>query len=128
MSTEPTSDSTASPDVDLDEADVLHRLSTLDRFLPVWILLAMLAGLLLGWALPGIQDVLDAVKVGQTSLPIAIGLLLMMYPVLAKVHYEDMSRVTGDKPMLWSSLVLNWVIGPALMFTPARMFLYGRSC
>jgi ACR3 family arsenite transporter len=124
VSTEPTADSTTSQDVDLVEADVLHRLSTLDRFLPVWILLAMLAGLLLGWALPGIQDVLDAVKVGQTSLPIAIGLLLMMYPVLAKVHYEDMSRVTGDKPMLWSSLVLNWVIGPALMFTLAWVFLY----
>jgi arsenite transporter len=106
------------------ESDVLHRLSTLDRFLPVWILLAMAAGLLLGWALPGVQDVLDAVKVGPTSLPIAVGLLLMMYPVLAKVHYEDMSRVTGDKPMLWSSLVLNWVIGPALMFTLAWVFLY----
>jgi ACR3 family arsenite transporter len=120
MSTEPA----ASTDIDLEEVDVLHRLSTLDRFLPVWILLAMAAGLLLGWALPGIQDVLDAVKIGETSLPIAIGLLLMMYPVLAKVHYEDMSRVTGDKPMLWSSLLLNWVIGPALMFTLAWVFLY----
>jgi ACR3 family arsenite transporter len=119
MSAEPT----ASTDADLEQADVLRRLSTLDRFLPVWIGLAMAVGLLLGWAWPGIQDVLDAVKVGQTSLPIAIGLLLMMYPVLAKVHYEDMSRVTGDRPMLWSSLVLNWVIGPALMFTLAWVFL-----
>ena len=124
MSNQPDPDTAAASEVDPIEVDVLHRLSTLDRFLPVWILLAMLAGLLLGWALPGIQDVLDAVKVGQTSLPIAIGLLLMMYPVLAKVHYEDMSRVTGDKPMLWSSLVLNWVIGPALMFTLAWVFLY----
>jgi ACR3 family arsenite transporter len=106
-----------------DEADVLHRLSTLDRFLPVWILLAMAGGLLLGWAFPGIQDLLDAVRIGQTSLPIALGLLLMMYPVLAKVHYEDMGRVTGDRPMLWSSLVLNWVIGPALMFALAWIFL-----
>ena len=105
------------------EGDVLHRLSRLDRFLPVWILAAMAGGLLLGWAVPGVQGVLDAVKVGQTSLPIALGLLLMMYPVLAKVHYEDMSRVTGDRPMLWSSLVLNWVIGPALMFTLAWVFL-----
>ena len=85
-----------------DDAAVLGRLSTLDRFLPVWILLAMAGGLLLGRVLPGIQDVLDAVKVGQTSLPIALGLLMMMYPVLAKVHYEDMSHVTSDKPMLWS--------------------------
>ena len=109
---------------EIDDADVLHRLSTLDRFLPVWILLAMAAGLFLGWALPAIQDVLDAVKVGQTSLPIAIGLLLMMYPVLAKVHYEDMSHVTGDKPLLWHSLVLNWLVGPALMFTLAWVFLH----
>ena len=106
-----------------DDAAVLGRLSTLDRFLPVWILLAMAGGLLLGRVLPGIQDVLDAVKVGQTSLPIALGLLMMMYPVLAKVHYEDMSHVTSDKPMLWSSLLLNWVIGPALMFTLAWVFL-----
>ncbi len=106
-----------------DDAAVLGRLSTLDRFLPVWILLAMAGGLLLGRVLPGVQGVLDAVKVGQTSLPIAIGLLMMMYPVLAKVHYEDMSRVTSDKPMLWSSLLLNWVIGPALMFTLAWVFL-----
>jgi arsenite transporter len=123
MSIRPRPNTTASAG-DPVETDVLHRMSTLDRFLPVWILLAMAAGLLLGWALPGVQDVLDAVKVGQTSLPIAIGLLLMMYPVLAKVHYEDMSRVTGDKPMLWSSLLLNWVIGPALMFTLAWVFLY----
>ena len=106
-----------------DDAAVLHRLSTLDRFLPVWIGLAMAGGLLLGRVLPGIQDVLDAVKIGQTSLPIALGLLMMMYPVLAKVHYEDMSHVTSDKPMLWSSLLLNWVIGPALMFTLAWLFL-----
>jgi ACR3 family arsenite transporter len=105
------------------EADVLQRLSRLDRLLPLWILLAMALGLALGWALPGIQGALDAVKVGQTSLPIAVGLLLMMYPVLARVRYEDMSRVTGDRSLLWSSLLLNWVIGPALMFTLAWVFL-----
>lgn len=102
---------------------VLQKLSALDRFLPIWILLAMGAGLSLGKTVPGIQGVLDSVKIGQTSLPIAIGLLLMMYPVLAKVRYEDMSAVTGDRKLLWSSLVLNWIVGPALMFALAWMFL-----
>lgn len=105
-----------------DEA-VLTRLSALDRFLPLWILLAMAAGLLLGKAVPGIQGALDAVKIGETSLPIALGLLLMMYPVLAKVRYEDMSRVTSDRKMLWLSLLLNWLIGPLLMFVLAWTFL-----
>lgn len=102
---------------------VLGRLSSLDRFLPVWIGIAMAAGLMLGRTVPGIQSALDAVRVGETSLPIALGLLLMMYPVLAKVRYEDMSHVTGDRRMLWSSLVLNWIIGPALMFALAWIFL-----
>jgi ACR3 family arsenite transporter len=106
-----------------DDDAVLARLSTLDRFLPLWILLAMATGLLIGRQLPSVQTALDAVKVGQTSLPIALGLLLMMYPVLAKVRYEDMSHVTGDRRMLWLSLVLNWLIGPALMFTLAWVFL-----
>lgn len=111
--------STADPE----ESTVIQRLSALDRFLPVWILLAMAVGLLLGRWLPGVQGALDTVKVGQTSLPIALGLLLMMYPVLAKVRYEDMSHVTGDRRMLWLSLVLNWVVGPLLMFTLAWVFL-----
>ena len=111
---------------DADEAAVIGRLSTLDRFLPVWILAAMAAGLLLGRLVPSVQSGLDAVKVGQTSLPIALGLLLMMYPVLAKVRYEEMGHVTGDRRLLWLSLVLNWVIGPALMFTLAWVFLYDQ--
>lgn len=102
---------------------VLTKLGTLDRFLPVWILIAMAGGLLLGKYVPSVQSALDAVKVGQTSLPIALGLLLMMYPVLAKVHYEDMSRVAGDRKLLWLSLLLNWLVGPLLMFTLAWVFL-----
>jgi ACR3 family arsenite transporter len=104
-------------------ADVAHRLSRLDRYLPVWIGLAMLAGLLLGRAVPGLNDLLDAVAVGEVSLPIALGLLLMMYPVLAKVRYGELDRVTGDQRMLVSSLVLNWVVGPAMMFALAWIFL-----
>ena len=102
---------------------VLARLSVLNRFLPVWILLAMAAGLVLGRTVPAVQSWLDAVKIGQTSLPIALGLLLMMYPVLAKVRYEDMGHVTGDRRLLWLSLLLNWVFGPALMFALAWIFL-----
>lgn len=108
---------------DVEEEAVLGRLSVLDRFLPVWILLAMAGGLLLGRLVPSVQTALDAVKIDQTSLPIAIGLLLMMYPVLAKVRYEDMSHVTGDRKLLWLSLLLNWLIGPLLMFTLAWVFL-----
>lgn len=108
-----------------DPADsaVVARLSTLDRFLPLWIALAMGAGLLLGRLVPGLDTALDAVKVDQTSLPIAIGLFAMMYPVLARVKYEDIGHLTGDRRMLWLSLVLNWLIGPALMFTLAWIFL-----
>lgn len=106
-----------------DAQHVIARLSTLDRLLPVWIGLAMAIGLLLGRAAPGVRDALNAIRIGETSLPIAIGLLLMMYPVLAKVRYEDMSHVTGDRRMLWSSLILNWLIGPALMFALAWIFL-----
>jgi len=102
---------------------VIGKLSLLDRFLPVWILAAMATGLLLDRVVPGAQSALDAVKVGQTSLPIALGLLMMMYPVLAKVRYEQMGHVTGDRQLLWMSLLLNWVIGPALMFTLAWVFL-----
>ncbi|HET6286716.1 MAG TPA: ACR3 family arsenite efflux transporter [Amycolatopsis sp.] len=105
------------------DTDVLHGLSFLDRFLPVWIIVAMGAGLLLGSVLPGLQGVLDAVKIGQVSLPIALGLLLMMYPVLAKVRYDKLDTVTKDKRTMVLSLVLNWILGPALMFALAWLML-----
>ena len=105
------------------DSAVLGKLSLLDRFLPVWILVAMALGLGLGKLVPGIQSALDSVSIGETSLPIALGLMLMMYPVLAKVRYEEMGHVTGDRRLLWLSLLLNWVIGPALMFVLAWTFL-----
>ena len=114
---------TAGPPTDADDLHVLSKLSTLDRFLPIWIGLTMAIGLLFGRIFPSIRDVLDAIRVGETSVPIAVGLLLMMYPVLAKVRYEDLSMVTGDRRMLRASLVLNWLIGPALMFALAWIFL-----
>ncbi len=92
------------------------RLPLTDRLLPVWIGAAMVAGLVLGRSVPGLDDVLDAVKIGQTSLPIALGLLLMMYPVLAKVRYGEVGRIAGDRRMMAASLVLNWIVGPAVMF------------
>lgn len=102
---------------------VIEKLSFLDRFLPVWIVAAMVGGLAIGKFIPDAQTWLDAVKIGETSLLIAFGLLLMMYPVLAKVHYEDMGHVTGDRKLLGMSLVLNWLIGPLLMFALAWIFL-----
>jgi ACR3 family arsenite transporter len=105
------------------EAPVLQRLSTVDRFLPAWIGLAMVVGIGLGRVFPDLNDTLDSMKVDQTSLPIAIGLLGMMYPVLAKVRYSRVAGVAADKPMVLSSLLLNWVIGPALMFALAWTFL-----
>ncbi|MGY1826876.1 MULTISPECIES: ACR3 family arsenite efflux transporter [unclassified Blastococcus] len=106
-----------------DDAPVLRKLSTLDRFLPVWIIAAMALGLVLGRGVPGLDDLLSAVEVGDVSLPIAIGLLLMMYPVLAKVRYSELDRVTGDRRLLGASLVLNWLLGPALMFALAWLLL-----
>ena len=99
------------------------RLSTLDRFLTVWIGVAMLAGLVLGRLVPGLDDALAAVEVGSVSLPIALGLLVMMYPVLARVRYDELGRVAGDTRLLVISVVLNWVLGPALMFALAWLLL-----
>lgn len=108
---------------DTQDRDVLQRLSTLDRFLPLWIVLAMALGLLLGRVIPGLQGALDAVKIDNTSLLIALGLFAMMYPVLARVKYEEIGRLTGDRRLLWLSLALNWLIGPLLMFALAWIFL-----
>jgi hypothetical protein len=115
----PVSDLVAERDRPAPGAPVLARLSRLDRFLPVWIVAAMAAGLVLGRLVPGLDDALDAVRVGEVSLPIAVGLLLMMYPVLAKVRYSELDRVTGDRRLLGASLALNWLVGPALMFALA---------
>ncbi|WP_066290938.1 ACR3 family arsenite efflux transporter [Arthrobacter sp. B6] len=101
----------------------MARLSTLDRFLPVWIVAAMLLGLALGSLIPGLDTALEAVKIGEVSLPIAIGLLVMMYPVLAKVRYDQAHRVIADKKLMISSLVINWVLAPAFMFVLAWIFL-----
>jgi ACR3 family arsenite transporter len=105
------------------EAPVVARLSAVDRALPLWIALAMALGLGLGRLAPGLNDALDAVKVGQTSLPIALGLLLMMYPVLAKVRYDEIGLITADRRMIAASLVMNWVIGPLVMFALAWLLL-----
>ncbi|WP_146363956.1 ACR3 family arsenite efflux transporter [Arthrobacter yangruifuii] len=113
------STSTAPPQT----GQVTARLSTLDRFLPVWILAAMASGLLLGRLVPGIGPALDSVKVSNVSLPIAVGLLVMMYPVLAKVRYNETSRVIADRKLMITSLILNWVAAPAFMFALAWIFL-----
>ncbi|WP_134669724.1 MULTISPECIES: ACR3 family arsenite efflux transporter [unclassified Amycolatopsis] len=105
------------------ETGVVGKLSTLDRFLPVWIAAAMVLGLLAGRWIPGLNTVLSAVEVDGISLPIALGLLVMMYPVLAKVRYDRLGSVTADRRLLWPSLVLNWLIGPALMFALAWLLL-----
>ncbi len=107
----------------VDDAPVLDRLSTLDRFLPLWIGLAMVVGLVLGGVVPATGDALEAVTVGTVSVPIGIGLLVMMYPPLAKVRYGQLGRVATDRRLLGLSLVLNWVVGPALMFTLAWLLL-----
>lgn len=106
-----------------EERALTARLSTLDRLLPVWIVAAMVVGLVLGRAWPGVADVLDGVTIGSVSVPIAIGLLVMMYPVLAKVRYDETRHVLADRRLLGASIVLNWIVGPALMFALAWLLL-----
>ncbi|MGB9720617.1 MAG: ACR3 family arsenite efflux transporter, partial [bacterium] len=99
------------------------KLSLLDRFLTLWIFLAMAIGLGIGYIYPDIAKILDFFRLDTVSLPIAIGLLWMMYPVLAKVRYEELKKITKAGKMFAVSLLLNWVIGPAIMFLLAWLFL-----
>lgn len=98
------------------------RLSLLDELLTLWIFIAMAIGVGIGYLFPGISDLLDSMKIFNVSLPIAIGLLVMMYPPLAKVHYDELGKLKRAKKMLSASLVLNWAIGPVLMFSLAWIF------
>ncbi len=102
---------------------VVKKLSTLDRFLPVWIFAAMAIGIGLGRVWPGIGPALDRVKLDTVSLPIAVGLLWMMYPVLAKVKYGKLGHLTARRDLLATSLVFNWIVGPILMFALAWLLL-----
>lgn len=104
------------------------RVSFLTRFMTIWIFLAMVAGVAMGYAMPGLSGAINSFSVGTTSIPIAIGLIWMMYPPLARVRYEDLGRVftaRGSKAMLSTSMVMNWLVGTFLMFVLASLFLAG---
>ena len=102
----------------------MKKLAFVEHYLTLWIFLAMFIGLMLGKFIPSLPNLINEYSVGTTNIPIAIGLILMMYPPLAKVDYAEMPLVFKDKKILWVSLLLNWIVGPVLMFALALIFLH----